>query len=426
MKDNQISKWSRTSKNIYERFAAELEDGIETGSRVTSGNQDVKYGIELMTNRLKKKNLSMSYDIIPRGLSFDKDRFREWKDSHYSNKLYYRTCQLKKTVFSEDKKIYSNEDCMDMYQTVTDIITGVHVDNDYYCCPNCGAGVMINKLVEGCPYCGTYFKMDELYPKVSNFYFLRDYSRTEDELKSEIKKYVIPPIVISAVCYTLFFLLFSEKPMHLVGALIAGSISGVLFGGFLGYLVWAFSKLGGLFKDAGKSIGLLTKIAGTAGKFNSFMKKYSDEISFEYFQAKVISMIRVIAFADNPTELPIYTGIDIEGLFDDIIDMDFRGAIAIKNIKEENEKIYITADAYMIDYYEKNKKVKRNEDCIRVVMERKADIPIDFNFSIKKIQCPSCAGSFDATKNKICPFCNTEYKIDEMDWVINSIKIVQH
>ena len=204
---------------------------------------------------------------------------------------------------------------MDMYQTVTDVISGVHVDEEIYCCPNCGANVKIKELVEGCPYCNTYFKMSELYPKVSNYYFLRDYSRTGSELKTEIWKVLAPFMIVWAIIYTITFL----SSMHPILAVIAGSIGGFITGGFMGYIFWAYSKLGGLFKDAGKSIGLLANVAGTMKNFNSYMKKYGQDISYEYFQAKIISMIKVVAFSDSPDELPIYDGPNINGYFDDII-----------------------------------------------------------------------------------------------------------
>ena len=412
-------KWSKTSRSIYERFAAELEDGIETGSKVTSGNQDVRYGVELWRNRLNNKGLRMTYDIAPRGLNPDSDRFREWKDEHYSSRLYYRTCELRKSVYNGEKKIFSDFDNMDMYQTVTDVISGVHVDEEVYCCPNCGANVKIKELVEGCPYCNTYFKMSELYPKVSNFYFLRDYSRTEKELKGEIWKVVAPFMIVAAIGYTIVFL----SSMRPLAAILSGIIGGCICGGIIGYIVWAFSKLGGLFKDAGKAIGLLANVGGTIKNFKNYMKKYGQDISYEYFQAKIISLIKVIVFSENPDDLPIYDGESINGYFDDIIDMDYRGGLALRKINEQNGILQTVVDAYMINTYEKNGKVRKREEKVCVVLERKADIPVDLGFSIKKIQCSSCASSFDATKNRVCPYCGTPYNVEEMDWLVKSIKI---
>ena len=319
-------------------------------------------------------------------------------------------------------KLYSDGDSMIMYQTVTDVISGVHVDDDYYCCPNCGANVRIAQLVEGCPYCGTFFKMSELYPKVSNYYFLRDCGRTEKELKSEISKFLVPPILGFSVFYTLTFFV-GQSHKNILLALIGGVIGGILSGGFLGYILWAFSKLGSLFWDAGKSVKLLTNMAGSSKNFNNFMGRYGSEISFEYFQSKVISLIKVIAFSDDPNELPIFIGDTVPSSLRDLIDMEFRGALALRKIYEENGKIYAVADAYMNNIYEVNGVVKKKEETVNVVLERKADMPFDFSFSIKKIQCRQCAGSFDATKNRTCPFCGTPYDTDDLDWVVKSIRI---
>lgn len=420
MNDDKKIKWSKNSNNIFERFAAELEDGIETGAKVTTGNQDVRYGIELWRNRLEKKGLKMSYDIAARGLNSDGNNFREWNDEHYINKLYYRTCELKKTVNKDEKKIFSDFDNMDMYQVVTDVKSDVRVDDDIYCCPNCGASVMIKELVEGCPYCNTFFKMDELYPKVSNFYFLRDYSRTEKEIKSEIRKFIYPLMIAGFIGYTVYFMFTIGLPW----AILAGAFGGFLSGGIIGYFAWAFSTIGRLFKDAGKAVVLLANVGGTMINFNKWMKRYNNDISYEYFQAKVASLVRVIIFSDDPDDLPFYDGEKINGNFDNIIDMN-RGALAVRRINEENGVLQTVVDIYMLDLYENNGKVKKKEDKVQVVLEKKTDVALDLGFSIKKIQCPSCAGSFDATKNKVCPYCNTSYNIGDMDWMVKSIKIVK-
>lgn len=426
MKKTEERKWLRTSDDLYEKFAAELESGIETGEKVSSGDQDIKYGIELWRNRLNKKKLGVSYDIIPRGLFADSSHSREWKDEHYSSKVYHRTCRLNKAVYVDGKEVYSNGDNKVMYQTVTDILDGARVEDDFYCCPNCGANVKIGELVEGCPYCGTFFKMDELYPKVSGYYFISDFGETENELKSEIGKIIWPMIIGFSILFTFVFSVQKNGTGHsLLLSAIPGVLFGFIFGGFLGYILWVYKKLGKLFKEAGKSIVLLSNTAGSNKKFENCMKKYSPEFSFEYFQSKVVSMIRVIVFSDNPVDLPFYTGDGVNGCFDDVIDTDFRGALALRSIKEENGKICAYADAYMINTYERNGKVKRKEEKINVELERRTDIPIDYGFSIKKIQCPGCAGSFDATKNRTCPYCGNSYDIEDMDWVVKSIKIVK-
>ena len=38
------------------------------------------------------------------------------------------------------------------------------------------------------------------------------------------------------------------------------------------------------------------------------------------------------------------------------------------------------------------------------------------------IECPSCGASFDATKNKNCPYCGNQYEITTDDWALVELK----
>lgn len=42
-------------------------------------------------------------------------------------------------------------------------------------------------------------------------------------------------------------------------------------------------------------------------------------------------------------------------------------------------------------------------------MYHNAEFPLDRSFSIAKVQCSNCGGSFDARKEKCCPYCDQPY-----------------
>ena len=68
-------------------------------------------------------------------------------------------------------------------------------------------------------------------------------------------------------------------------------------------------------------------------------------------------------------------------------------------------------------------KIKKSREVYRAVFRRRTDLPVNFNFSMTRIMCPSCATSFDATKVNICPSCGHEYDIIEDDWTLADLKI---
>ena len=73
--------------------------------------------------------------------------------------------------------------------------------------------------------------------------------------------------------------------------------------------------------------------------------------------------------------------------------------------------------------YVKGDRVIRRDQKMRTVLVRNVSKPIDYNFSIRKLECPNCQASFDATKNTVCPFCGSTYRVEESDWAVESIKL---
>ena len=69
--------------------------------------------------------------------------------------------------------------------------------DELYSCPGCGAVSQISVLQSGCPFCKTFFSMNELFPKVTNYYFLQDDSLTDKEFKNTMRKVLLPCIVFS-------------------------------------------------------------------------------------------------------------------------------------------------------------------------------------------------------------------------------------
>ena len=67
-------------------------------------------------------------------------------------------------------------------------------------------------------------------------------------------------------------------------------------------------------------------------------------------------------------------------------------------------------------------KTGKNEK-LRVTLVRNLNAPIQYNFSIKKLECPSCHGSFDATRNVTCPYCGGSYRVEDADWAVENIEV---
>ena len=414
-------KWDKSGDSIFEKFAAQLEEYTRTQTPPSYGNQDVQYYLELWQKRLKSKELQLEYDFIPRGLFADKSPIKKsWSDDKYINQMECRTCKLTRTLYRNGEKVYKKGQNETFYETITFSKDGNAVLEELYTCPNCGAISKVKELQKGCNYCGTYFEIRDLFPKVTNFYSVKDDSGTETEIKKDIIKFVIPSILIAVIGYSCYFLFQERNP---VLAIIQGIFAGGIFGIIFGYVAWAISKLTSLFIGAGRTLGMLVNSAGSGKRFVNFMKQYSPEFSFEYFAGKGVSLLKMIIYTEDVTELPNYVGKPIGNLFSDIVESSYSGAVALKKECEVKGKyVYVTVEVYMEDIYDKNGHIYKKKDKFRLHLYRSIDRPINYNFSIKEIQCKSCGSSFDATKQRTCPNCGTGYEIGDDDWVVTAIE----
>lgn len=417
-KDEDII-WKKARGDMFETFAVELKEFTQAGRLPSSCDQDMEYCLELQKERQKDKNVIMKYEFVPRG-HFAKTGGigKGWEDERYKTRMEYRTCRWEKMFYKDKKKVHSSKQNSTFYQIITDKRDSHAVEEDSYTCPNCGAISKVRELIDGCSYCGTFFKMEDLFPKVTNFFFIEDISGTDKEVNGDIAKTVVPCMLISMICLT--YVYSNQNDNGLLMNLIPGVIAGAILGGVLGYFLWAILKIGYIFAQAGKSASMVVNVSGSAKSFEAKMKKYSPEFSYEYFTSKVISMLKMIIFAKEPQELPIYVGDTTGEMFSDILDSSYAGALALKKFEIQGDYCYVTVDAYMEDIYDGDR-VRRKKDVFRIVLRKNITTPIQLNFSIKKIHCKSCGVSFDATKQITCPSCSRKYEIDDEDWVIMQI-----
>ncbi|MCH5257786.1 MAG: hypothetical protein J1D87_10870 [Lachnospiraceae bacterium] len=418
--DNQNNKivWDKSHNDIFENFALDLKKFTDTGIYPSCAGQDLKHGLELQFNRLKSKNLVMKYDIVPRGSFANGVKAgRQWRDNRYLSRMEFRTCSLSRTIYHNNKKVYENKQDSTFYQIITNVHNSDKVANEPYACPNCGAVSKIEVLQSGCPYCRTYFEMNELFPKVTNFYFIKDSGDIDQSLRRVMFACSIPSIV----ALTSVYCMRAENTAQIIYSIIGGIIAGIILGVVEGYILYAFFMLFLMFIEAGKSLPMLINSAGSGHRFVYLMKRYSPEFSFEYFSDKVVSLIKMIIYSDDAEQLPYYEGESIGNRFLDVIESSYRGAVALKRFKIQGDYCYVTVDVYLENIYSNDRGIYTKKDKVRVDLRKNICKPIDINFSIERIQCKNCGASFNAARMRNCPNCKTKYEMEDDDWIITKL-----
>ena len=415
--------WSRSNGSLFEDFAISLEEYTKTGKAPAEGDQDIQYGLELQDERLQKKGISMEYKFVPRGhLPKGTEKNKSWSDEHYTSTLWWRRCKMYRSFFRGTKKEYENKENMSFCQTITDVNGPGLIGRDVYNCPNCGAAVTIGELQKGCPYCSAHFEISDIFPVVSNYYFLKDPYMTDKEYKAYLAKFMIGCAALVLICGTFYNFFCGDSTK---GSLILSMLSSVLssiFGGVvLGYFIASIAMLGKLMREAGKELSLLPSM-GTGGRFARKMKKYSPEFSYEYFSNKLVSLLRMIMFADDPSDLPVYIGKPLGSLFENIVDVAYTGVLGFRDLTVNGDYCLVSVDVFLDNLYDNGKRIFQRREKYRVWVKKNISRPVDMHFSIRHLKCRGCGMSFDAVKEKHCPGCGTAYDLENEDWVVTRME----
>lgn len=421
MKKNNKITWTKKGKyDLFETFAVELQEFSETGKLPENCDRDMQYCMELQKERWNDLDIAVKFKFVPRGHLCDKNtELQGYEDDKYKSKMYCRSCRFERKVYKGTRRVSSFKEKRNLYQTIMNYKNPEVMDNEEYVCPNCGAVSTIKGLKDGCDYCSTCFKMDELFPKVTNFHMLMDLSGTDKEIKGSVFKTMLVTALLSfpVLAYVYHTKNGYDTLTSLVVALLASPFMGIV----LGYMLWCIAKIGSLFVAAHQSFDMMVGATGSAKKFETRMKEYSPDFSYTYFTGKVVTMLRILMYAKDVQAVPFYTGEPVGDSFADIVDAHFRGALGLKSFKVEGDYCYATVDAYMDVLYAKGR-VRKKKDVFRLVLRKNITTPLDVNFSISKIHCKSCAASFDATRQCNCPSCGTKYEVMDEDWVVMSVE----
>ena len=413
----KITELKDSFKQKLKSFVDTLGLAIRDGKRITFADNDISYVLDLQHKRIQHKGLTMDYEIYDRDLSSGAMVGSQWKDAHYESFVCHEQYGVKRTITRNGEKIYSDKKKNILYTTITDVTSGVHPDNEIISCPNCGNVSTIAEVEHGCAYCGTMYKMSDLFPKVTGYFFLEDVGIAGNEHKSGIMR----SMLITTICMVLPVLIFGKGPLG-IGKILT-SLFMVPLGLLAGYFLYSIFMLFRLIIVGSRQSSGKWGTIGSRKKFEQKMKAYSPEFSFEYFTSKAISLIKAAIYSPNEQELPSYKGASIAPQFKDIIDLNYGGALGLSDFREENGTVLVATDAFFDVLYYEEGKIKNRRETFRAVFRRRIDIPIDMQFSMTRIQCLMCGASFNAVQNKMCPYCGNEYDIESQDWVLVELRI---
>lgn len=412
---------------IFQKFRLGLQNWCRTGKEPSAGDQDMKYYLDLQEKRLKDHELKMDISMEPDKEIMAVSQIAEnipavGKGFAKFSKSLYAQYMNRSVTFSRDgEEVLKKTDYPVMYQTIiSPDPEDKGIGKTTYVCPNCGAVSTIEELQDtGCPFCGTRYLMKDLYPKVSNFYFVENGSKSEGTWKKEKNRILLFGALASI--FQTVYTLFTDADFSLLQALPT-LISGFGLWSFAIYFVYAIWHMIKLLKGGAKAGVLIGSTARAKDKINDTLKKYDVNFDYEYFEGKALSLARILMLSKEPEEFVQYEGKSLSGRFSDVVDIQYRGRIGVRKIQNKNNRIEVELDLYLTNTLDQGGRLKEKEEVVQLSMYHNADFPVDRSFSILKVQCPNCGGSFDAEKGKNCPYCGSKYDAGIDDWIVTEIR----
>lgn len=420
---NAEKDYDKESREILKTFVGELNSSdIREGEYPKLASTDLKYTALLQSKRLNEKNAAIRYhyntDSAINGSAIKLD-----KDTRYITRMPFYIAEST-TEYAVGGKVKKREKLQKtMFANVIWLIDQNQNKNETYSCPNCGAVSTVKELLSGCPYCQTRFMMSDLFPKITNYYD-RD---TKGTIHSTLLPFSLLGILIIMCIYgilnqdTLTTVFTSDD---LTGKIIQGALlfGCAVVGALSGYILKAAANFLYILLYAIVFLPSVFRLVKTKRKLPEFMRGFEKNFTLDHFIGKLIYLIRTMVYSEDYENCAVYCGEPAENRCKDIIDMSYFGFVNARNYYIENDNAYVDMDVRMYTYNCKGHRVSKKSEVFQLLIYKSIHAETDYGFSIHKIECRNCGSSFDAAREKHCPFCQSEYNLSDYDWVIKEFR----
>ncbi|MBO4928548.1 MAG: hypothetical protein J5379_09915 [Clostridiales bacterium] len=415
----------KASEGIRDTFIKDLERFYEDGTEPSQASQDMRYFLHQHEKRLAEKGVKIQrrYTFQKKGIKHTMTRNRP----PYTVDRSFAECDssTQYTNVSTQKRLKRHKKSASIFYA--NILNRTDIQDAEYICPNCGHKATLAIFSNGCPMCGTRFQMKQLFPCVSNFWLM---SQMAPRFSMDGLIRVITTLaVILGLCSGTYVAIQYWSDAGVAGALFFG-IGAALLTGFVGFIsIYMLFSIGFLYFMLVKMFTQAVSTADVASasltknSLTKAMQRFDPEFSYELFEGKVMSLFRAIAFSEDRTNMSIYRGDPNIYGFDDLIDIDYRGAMKYLNMTVQNgNDLVLLVRVYLFTTYLIDGKIVQKKEDFNMTLVKKLTAQENLGFSIHAVNCKTCAASFDAMHILQCPTCGTPYHMEEEDWVVVGLK----
>ena len=230
-----------------------MNDWYQNGHLPHSCDDDTAYFLKLQKERLAQKSLRVVNDIYPvKGKSYGTATVSE-KSVWYTIDMVYEEISRKLAFVYECETLYEREIWQTMYGIVVHSPNEHEVEKMMLTCPNCGAVSPVSQLTQGCHSCGTQFHIKELFPRITNTFFVKNTSIDN----TQKMMHLIFGISMGTILLLFVPMSFISNGQNLPLALLTGYMIALPYGGIIGLVLTAIILIVSLFHQDGKRIPLI-------------------------------------------------------------------------------------------------------------------------------------------------------------------------
>ncbi|MBQ4252210.1 MAG: TFIIB-type zinc ribbon-containing protein, partial [Erysipelotrichaceae bacterium] len=278
---SEFSNASRAAGSGIDRlnaFTEELHEWSVSGRKPVLASRELRYVLGQQKQRLQSFGLQMENEIGHTGDEITGRLARKGQSINAS--VLYREAVRRTSIKSGEKTVKTEKEPITFYATLLEK-PGF---SDFSCtCPNCGHSGLVSEMRDGCPYCGTVFEIEDVWPVFTSWYSVPgivERATLMPNLKKAMTMIFVGSLAVLSVIS--WFVNSDMDPIFrvLVSLFTAAVASGMLT--FVSYMAYSLLLLGKVFRQAGRSLPLL-KGMRTEKKVENIIRKYEPDFSYPYF-----------------------------------------------------------------------------------------------------------------------------------------------
>lgn len=347
-------------------FKDELSGYFASDQAIGHITQDLSHSLLLQKKRLDRLGITMrSEKSSETGAASVKMAVNRYSSSQYDVAEAHEPIKLLRKYTAAGQEIYRDND----WRICSYLLAGAKLHNEgSVSCPSCGNVAEREELLNGCPYCGTQFTIQDLSLRVAGYCQKRAEQSKLDRFQGKIR-------VDDA--------LYHEAEQKEYDKILAFRM-----------------------KD-------IDPLFSAAAFYNSMRNKLYSVVFAESIPA-------LQNLADRDFDVAPYFG-----RFEDVIDIDIQ-TIETKNITKNTQYVLVDAvmTAMVLHYNARERSAKWTKEIITLSVVKDIKNKTKNIFEPSKIQCASCGGSYSLYEGKACSYCGREIDYLMYDWLLVDLDVI--